>query len=397
MRGARRWVVLSIFTLSSSLSFLDRQLLAALAEVIKADFRLSNTEYGYILSAFSLVYAVSAPFAGYWIDRVGLNLGISICVVLWSLASVATGYANGFAGLLGCRAWLGLAESGGLPASGKAAALYLKPQERAVGSAFGQFGISLGTVVAPLLATGLAAAHGWRSAFVVCGLFGFLWIPLWLWTARRFPPDEAPPAGRVGTAARLLLRDRRLYGLMAANVLSLTAYSVWMNWTTVFLVHTRGMAQEQANLRFAWIPPLFASLGGLAGGSLSLRFTRGTGEDLFAARLRACGVSALMMLATAAAPYLPGDTLVTAAVCWSFFWTVAMSVNVYALPLDFFGVERAAMGVSSLTFAYGLMQTVLSPAVGWLVDRYGFGPVCAIIALLPGGAYWIIRWTGRKK
>ena len=396
MTGSRRWLVLSIFTLSSSLSFLDRQLLAALAEVIKADFRLSNTEYGYILSAFSLVYAFSAPMAGYWIDRVGLNLGISLCVALWSMAGIATGYISGFAGLLGCRAWLGLAESGGLPASGKAVALYLKPQERAVGSAFGQFGISLGTVASPVLAAGLASTYGWRPAFVICGLLGFIWIPLWLWTARRFPPEPMPAPGGVKAEAGSLLRDRRLYGLMAANVLSLSAYSVWMNWTTVFLVHSRAMTQEQANLRFAWIPPLFAALGGLAGGSLSLRFARRAG-DLFAARLRACGISALMMLATAAAPYLPGDILATAAICWSFFWTVAMSVNIYALPLDFFGVERAALGVSSLTFAYGLMQTVMSPAVGWLVDRYGFGPVCITIALLPAGAYWIVRWTGRQR
>ena len=60
-----------------------------------------------------------------------------------------------------------------------------------------------------------------------------------------------------------------------------------------------------------------------------------------------------------------------------------MSVNLYALPLDLFGVERAAFGAASLTGAYGLMQTVISPAIGFVVDRQGFAPVCLAVAMLP--------------
>jgi ACS family hexuronate transporter-like MFS transporter len=103
-----------------------------------------------------------------------------------------------------------------------------------------------------------------------------------------------------------------------------------------------------------------------------------------------------MLLGTALAPMMPSPTLATAAICWSFFWTVAMSVNIYSLPLDYFGAERAAFGVSALTGAYGILQTVLSPLVGHLVAHYGFVPVCAGIASMPLLSYAILRWTGRE-
>jgi ACS family hexuronate transporter-like MFS transporter len=380
-----------VFTLASALSFLDRQVLAALAPRLRTEFHLTNEQYGYVVSAFSICYALASPAAGVLIDRIGLNRGISLSVAVWSLASIATGFVTGFAGLLGCRAWLGIAESGSIPANGKAVAMYLLPRERAIGSGIGQIGISIGLVVAPVLATGVAAIYGWRGAFVVAGFLGFLWIPAWFAVSRWISPNPTETAAQQeGFSA--LVQDKRLWGLVVANVLSMTIYSLWMNWTTVFLVKARGLAQDEANLRFAWIPPVFAALGGIAGGALSFRLA-GAGVDIVTARLRGVLVGAIALLATAAAPHLPSTALVTAAVCWSFFWSVAMSVNLYALPLDYFGAARAATGVSALTSAYGFMQTFLSPWIGRMVDHYGFSPVCAVLAVLPLGAWIVLKAT----
>jgi hypothetical protein len=82
-------------------------------------------------------------------------------------------------------------------------------------------------------------------------------------------------------------------------------------------------------------------------------------------------------------------------VCWSFFWSVALSVNLYALPLDYFGASRAATGVAALTAGYGFMQTILSPWVGRMVDRYGFSPVCAALSVLPLVSWIVLRATRR--
>jgi ribosomal protein S18 acetylase RimI-like enzyme len=168
-------------------------------------------------------------------------------------------------------------------------------------------------------------------------------------------------------------------------------YSLWSNWTTVFLVEERGLPPEAANLTLAWVPPVFANLGGLFGGWLALRWIGG-GADVLAARRRVCRWSAAALLATAAVPFTSSAGTATALISWSFFWVTAMSVNVYAMPLDLFGAGRAAFAVSALTCAYGAMQTVFSPGAGALIDRHGFGPVCLGGALLPLGAAVLLHW-----
>ena len=378
-----------VFVLASSLSYLDRQILSALAPTIKAEFGIDDLQFGWVVSTFSLVYAISAPLAGLFIDRAGLSLGICSSIGLWSMAGIATGFTGGLPSLLACRAWLGLAESGNIPASGKTIALYLEPRERALGSGVGQLGISIGMVGSPLLASYLAGVYGWRTAFVVAGVLGFLWIPLWLATTRGVATN---PMSLSPGSSWDLLKDRRLWGLVAANMLAMTTYSLWSNWTTIFFVKTYGLTQDQANYRVAWIPPIFAALGGLTGGALSLRFQR-RGLGLIDARFRAALIGSSALLLTAITPHLPNSLLAAFAIGWSFFWTVAYSANLYALPIDYFGPERAGQAIAALTFGFGILQTILSPWIGSLVKQGGFSQVCLVVAVMPLLSYQVLRLT----
>jgi MFS transporter, ACS family, hexuronate transporter len=388
-----RWAVLGVFVLSSGLNYLDRQLLPALAPGLRDQLGLSNADYGLILAAFSITYALSAPLAGWFIDRAGLNLGISLAVGLWSLAGAATGFARGLAGLLACRALLGLAQAGGIPAAGKAIAKYLRPEERALGNAVSQLGLGLGAMAAPPLGLWLATRHGWPSAFAATGAAGLFWIPLWNWMAHRVPAQQNART-EASPGARDLLKDRRLWTFVFANVLSMTVYTLWSNWTTVFLVQAHRMKLPDT-ASYAAIPPLFFNLGGLAGGWLSLMFMR-AGVAALPSRMRVCLVSALAMLATAAVPLLPGARLATAGICFSAFWAAALSVNLYTMPLDVWGAGGAAFAVSMLTGAYGLMQAFFSPAAGALIDRFGFSPVCAAVAVLPLLACLVLKTADQR-
>jgi ACS family hexuronate transporter-like MFS transporter len=386
-----RWVAVLVFLFSSTLNYLNRQLLAAVAPSLKIEFHLTDRDYGYVLLAFSIVYAAAAPFAGLFIDRVGLSRGMTIAVGAWSLTGMATGLAGGFESLLLCRALLGAAQAAGIPGSGKATGTYLLPHELALGSAVSQIGLSIGGVAAPLLVGYLAGPFGWRSVFAFCGALGFVWIPAWLYTARRVPKQRESRAGGL-VAVGQMLRDRRFWGLVIANILYMTMYTLWTNWTTLYFVEARGMTQAQANRQFAWIPPIFATAGGLAGGAMAFRLIR-AGMSVTSARLRVCALSALLLLATAAVPLMPGAGWAAAAISFSFFWVTAMSTNVYVMPIDFFGVARAAFGVSALTFAYGLMQAVVSPLIGELIHRYGFGTVCVAFSVLPLASVAVLWWT----
>ena len=186
-----RWVAVAVLVSSSALNYLDRTVLTALAPTLKREFNLSGEGWGWVLSAFLFVYGISSPFVGMWIDRVGLRTGTAVIVGLWSLAGIATGFVGTFTGLVLCRCWLGFAEAGGVPATGKGFALYLAPRNRAYGAALNQVGITVGSMAAPLLAEYVAGRFGWRWAFVVAGSLGLIWLPLWLAVSRRAMPLQA--------------------------------------------------------------------------------------------------------------------------------------------------------------------------------------------------------------
>jgi ACS family hexuronate transporter-like MFS transporter len=384
-----RWLVLAVFVLSSAINYLDRQTLAMLAPLLRSEFHLSNQQYGWILSAFSLTYAASAPLAGLLIDRIGLDRAISLVVGVWSCAGIATGFTRGLGGLVGCRAVLGAAEAGGIPAAGKAIHQYLRPAERALGNAVNQAGVSLGLILAPPLATWIALRSGWRAAFAVTGVLGLAWIPLWNWAARQ----SSPPPPKITTRAGFeILRQRRLWAFVAANALSMVGYSLWTNWTTTFLVDVHHLSLRQAAW-YAWIPPLFAMLGGAAGGWLSLRLVN-RGVAAMRARFRVCLLAAVLSLGTAAVPAAPSAAWASAGISLSIFAVAAFSVNMYTLPLDAFGGPRAAFAVSILVSSYGAVQAIVSPAFGKVIDLHGYAPVAEFAAFMPLAACAVL-WSAK--
>jgi ACS family hexuronate transporter-like MFS transporter len=389
-------VVLSVFVLCSAINYLDRQTLATLAPLVRAEFRLSNAQYGLILSVFSIAYAACAPFAGMLIDRIGLNRAISLAVGVWSCAGICTGLTRGLGGLLGCRGVLGMSEAAGIPGAGKAIYRYLLPLERALGNACNQAGVSLGLILAPPLATWIAMRYGWRQAFVITGSLGLIWIPLWNLTARAAEPslsEPSPskprPSGSGPPTPLDLLRSPRLWALVAANALNMSVYSLWTNWTTLYLVDKHRLALAEANW-YAVIPPLVAALGGFGGGWLSLLWMR-AGVPALAARTRVCLVGALLAMPTALIPLLPTPGLTAAGISLSIMAVSAVSVNVYTIPLDLFGGARAAFTVSMLVASYGAAQALVSPAIGAVVDAHGYGPVCLMAAVMPLAAYAVLR------
>lgn len=384
-----RWFLVSVFLISSALNYLDRLLLASLAPVLKSQFHLNDFGYGNLVAAFAITYALASPVLGWLMDRVGLSPITTLAVGLWSAAGIATGFVRSYTSLIWCRVILGMGEAGGIPATGKAYGTYLLPKERALGAGVGQLGISAGSLIAPLLAAWALHRGHWQWAFVVAGACGFIWIAVWLMIDRRFPVRPASPI-RVITSAELL-RDSRFWRLIAANFLTMAGYTLWTNWTTLYLVRTYSLSTEYANRAFAWIPPLGGTVGALIGGYLSMR-SIAAGEEEVAARIRVCLLMAILALETAAVPYLPTPALATMGIALSYLFVAAGSTNLYTIPVDLYGSQRAALAVSGLVASYGATTAVFNPLFGAIIMRYGtYAPVCSIVAVLPLAAYFCIR------
>jgi MFS transporter, ACS family, hexuronate transporter len=376
-----------VFALASAWNYLDRLTLSAAAPRIMDEFHLTKTDYGWLLSAFSLAYTFASPFVGWFLDRAGLEIGIVWAVALWSLATALCGWTRSLGQLIGARVFLGIWESAGVPAAGKLNAIYLVPKNRAVGAAMTQVGISIGGIGAPLL---VGAMAGWRSPFFICAVLGFLWIPIWMAVRRRVRPyEEVPPQKQAG--ALRLLGDRRLLVLAGANILWMGIYTLWSNWTTVFLVDNFGLTTQAASW-YAWVPPIAATVGGFAGGLVSRRAIS-AGRPPVDARVLGTLVSAVGCLMTVLVPLSPTPLWAMAAISASYFWVTAGSVNLYTIPVDIWGGERAGTAISALVFSYGLLQTVISPVIGSLVDHFGFTPVCWLVALPPLAGWLSLRWV----
>jgi ACS family hexuronate transporter-like MFS transporter len=385
-----RWLVLAFFVLSTAINYLDRQTLATLASVVRGEFGLNNRDYGLIITAFSITYAATAPFAGLLIDRIGLTRAITLAIAVWSAAGIATGFTKGLVGLVLCRAVLGMAEAAGIPAAGKAIHQYLRPAERALGNAVNQSGVSLGLVLAPPIATWIAVAYGWRIAFVVTGVIGLLWIPSWRRVSRLSPVASPTPAGAPAPTG--MLRDRRLWAFLTANAISMIGYSLWTGWTTLYLIDVHKLTLVEAAW-YAWIPPVFAAVGGAAGGWASLRAIE-RGCPPLEARFRVCLAASVLSLAAVAIPSAPSPALASAGISLAIFAVSAFSVNMYSMPLDAFGGARAAFAVSTLVSSYGAVQALVSPLFGQVVDQHGYAPLCWMTAVTPLIASGVLRWTG---
>ena len=121
-----RWVAIGVFVFAAVLNYLDRQILATMVDIWRAhqEFAFTYDDYGLLLSVFSIAYAASALFVGWFIDRVGLNRGAAWAVALWAVASFGTGASHSVRELVAWRALLGISEASAIAAVTKAVAIY---------------------------------------------------------------------------------------------------------------------------------------------------------------------------------------------------------------------------------------------------------------------------------
>jgi len=385
-----RWIALFVFILSSVLNYLDRQVLATMVDIwrLRPEFPFDYSAYGLLLAVFSIAYAIAAPFMGLFLDRVGLNRGITISVAIWALASAGTGLVHGMAGLIFWRVVLGVAEAAGVSAVGKAIGEYLLPEERAIGQASSQFGLSAGAALAPRFAVFFAYEYSWRWTFFAVAILSLAWIPLWLATSRLIPAAVEPYGASHGVHSEGLIRDPRLWALIVANAVSMTLYSLWTNWTPTYLVRLGLKPPEAAN--YSWVVPIFGYVGAFLGGSLSWHFIR-NGIAPVRARKIVCLIAALCALTTAALPLTRDPLLATIGMSFSFAAMGAWSTNLYSIPIDIYGAARSGFGISALIFGYGAMQAAISSPVAKVIDQYGFPPVCLVFAVSPLIAYAVVH------
>jgi ACS family hexuronate transporter-like MFS transporter len=383
---------------------MDRQTLSLLAPYLKLEYHWTNTDYANIVIAFRVAYSIGQTVFGRLMDRIGTRRGFSFTVAFYSVVSVLTSLAKGFYSFAAFRFLLGAGESANWPAATKAVSEWFPSRERGLATALFDSGSSIGGAIAPMLVYGIYRQWGWRPAFAVPGMLGFLWLLAWRWIYH--PPEFHPrisesekqmiladklesPSQREGgnpLSWADLLKLPQTWGTIIAKALTDPVWFFVTDWFPIYLV-AKGI-ELKSGLIAIWIPFLAADLGNFFGGGISGYLIK-RGWSLGAARkavviFGGLGVTMLIPTIFTSNLYLIAFLFALATFSYAAFSTMA---NV--LPSDLFHSESVAT-VSGLSgTGAGLGTIVAFKLIGHFSDArlamagHAFDPIVIVAGVVP--------------
>lgn len=404
-----RWTIIGLFVAAMVINYLTRSILGVAAPAIMSEQGISSAQYSWITGAFQ-IGIMFQPVAGYLLDLIGLKIGFTLFVAVWSLITMAHGLATGWLGFAGLRGALGLVEGSAQPAGMKVVAEWFPARERGFAGGLYQIGASFGAVFAPLLVAWAVLNYSWRAAFFVAGALGLAWAVAWLfWYA---PPgrhrsisaqehelivtgqEAALVRQRARPPVRELLRRRNLWAIAAARFLADPVWGMLSLWMPLYLVQVRHFDLAQIAM-FAWLPFLAADLGCLFGPAVVAWLQR-RGVHLIDARRAAFTLGAVLMMGmmfvgTAATP-----AAAIALLCLGGFAHQTLSVTVITMASDLFPQDQVATATGISGTAANLGVLIFTLVLGSLVDDVGYQPFFILLGLLDlvGAA---LLWTLVRK
>ena len=415
------WTLLVVYILN----FLDRQIVNILAEPIKQDLGLSDTQIGLMTGlAFALFYTVlGIPIARYADNpKSSRTTLISVSLAFWSGMTALCGLAQNFGQLLLARIGVGVGEAGCTPAAHSLITDTVPAEKRSSAMAFYGLGIPIGSLLGMAMGGLLADAYGWRTAFLVAGVPGIIMavaLPMLIREPRRHSPaaasEDAPMPNAPGAAAavpgeppaalpardalREILRSKAMVQLLvAAGLVAFLSYGKTV-WATIYFIRSHGLSPGETGLWLGISAGLAAMLGTWGGGWIADRYgSRDPRHILTAPALGLVIGAPILFFGYAAADWRFGLVLiVVATVLNSFYYGPT-----YACVQGLVRPQARAMATAVMLFAQNLIGLGLGPLFfGMLSDA--FAPVAgedsvrwvlygaAWLGLVPAFFFWRAR------
>lgn len=416
-------LTLAVLTAINFLNYIDRYVLAAVLEGVRAEFGIFDTASGLLGSMFVVVYMIASPFTGWLGDRIPRKLLVAAGVGLWSLATAGSGLAGSYEQLLVARALVGVGEAGyATVAPAMIADLYAE-RERGrklawfylatpVGSALG---FVLGGAVAeqaPALLTGVGlapdAVAGWRLSFLVAGVPGLVFA---IAAACLREPVRGGSEGEPVTAApgglRRVFRSPAWRIVTVGSTLMTFTLGGLAFWMPSFLQRVHGMPEGDAGVVFGGVTVVAGLVGTVAGGYLGDHAqARSAGGYL---RVSAVGLlfGAPLVALTAAFGSLP-PALAAAFACELLLFLNTGPLNAALVGCVPAGVRATAVAVN-VFFIHALGDAISPLVMGGIsdavADALGGGPdglaaglrVAVALSAIPVavGGGWLLRGARR--
>lgn len=277
-----RWIIATLLFFATLINYLDRQLLSVLAPKLREDLGLTNTDLSYAFNSFLVAYGIMYVVGGWIIDRYGTRRGLSVSLVLWSMASMCHSFVTGFRGLCFSRFLLGTFQPPNFTALVKGISTWFPSKERGLAIGVAVAGVSIGAIIAAPLAVWLTLHFGWRMAFLIPSLMGLLWLPLWLYWYQhptKHPrisgeelqyiqsdtTEEKQVEAKSPVKWKTLLRFPQVWCFIMVRFFGdPIGYFFWA-WLPSYLVSEKGFSFEEMG-QSVWIPYVIQMSGMIVGG-----------------------------------------------------------------------------------------------------------------------------------
>jgi ACS family hexuronate transporter-like MFS transporter len=389
--GRYRWVVVALLFTAMIVNYVDRQTLGFLKGDLSKEYGWTETNYADLVFWFQATYAVSYIVWGRIMDRIGARWGFGIAFLIWQIGHIATAGAQSLNHFVMSRLVLGVGEGGAFPGGIKAMTEWFPKKERAFATGLFNAGTNIGAIVTPLVIPVVALAWGWRACFIVTGIAGLLWLPVWLLVYRR--PRENPrvtaaelahiesdPADPVEKTPWLkLLRYRETWAYAIGKFLIDPIWWMFLFWLPDFLAKRHGLDLKTFGLPVVAIY-LMSDVGSVGGGWLSSRFMK-MGWSINRSRKTVMLICALLAVPVAFAAMASNLWLAVVIIGVATAAHQGFSANLYTIPGDVFprSAVGSVVGIGGMIGAIGGMA--MAKYAGYVLDKIGsYTPIFVLAA-----------------
>ena len=370
-----RWYICGLLFFATTINYIDRQVLGILAPDLQREIGWSELDYGRIVIAFQVSYAVMMLVSGRIIDRIGTRLGFAIAITWWSLAAMGHALARSAMGFGFARFMLGVGEAANFPASIKTIAEWFPKSERALATGIFNGGTNIGAILAPIMVPLIAAKFGWQGAFIATGAIGFLWLIAW-WALyqppeshlrltdeeRRYILDGVGDESIVKIPLLQLLGYRQLWAVAIGKMMTDPIWWFYLFWLPKFLFSEHGI-RGTALIPYLTTVYLISDAGSIIGGYISSALIK-RGWTVNRSRKTTLGIFACIVPVVIIASQTRSAALAVILVGIAAAAHQGWSANIFTLASDMFPRRAIGSVIGFAGFAGGVGGILVAEFAG---------------------------------